>query len=79
MAPNWQEVAVALGIKSCIINIIATDYPAKCVLACTEMMRKWIDNGKNVSWAHLINAVVRANSDFNALAEDIKYYVMNEQ
>ena len=75
IASNWQEVAVALGIKNSTIKIIATDSMGNCRGGCIKMMATWVDSGNDVSWAHLIEALVMADSEYNALAEDIRYFM----
>ena len=74
VAPNWEEVAIALGFDAPAIDRMKRDHTSDCKAACTSMFQKWLDMehadiGESVSWRTLIQGL--QDAEFSCLADDV--------
>ena len=71
VAPQWEHMAVALGMNQDTINNLAKDHACNAHSACYNMFARWIGGcGGDVSWALLVDALSRI--DEKALAKRIE-------
>ena len=71
VAPNWEELAMALGFDGPAIKRISRDYSDDCREACSQMLTKWLgmeygDTCKTVSWTTFIQCL--KDADFSCVA-----------
>ena len=64
VAPEWEEVAVALGFDGTRIKVIRTGTHYQPRKACLEMFTEWLDGGHDLqppTWDILITSLRAAN------------------
>ena len=74
VAPNWEEVAIALGFDAPAIDCVKRDHTSDCKAACASMLQKWLDMecadiGESVSWRTLIQGL--QDAEFSCLADEV--------
>ena len=75
VAAEWESLAICLGMKACIIDIISRNYSSDCERACNNMLQRWlaIDNHtgeKERTWSTLLTALKEAG--FVYLVQDLR-------
>ena len=75
VAAKWKSVAICLGMKACIIDIISKNYPNDCEGACVDMLKRWlaIENHTGEmkrTWSTLLTALKEAG--FVHLVQDLQ-------
>ena len=63
VAPNWRDLAIALGFDQSRIKIIEKDYSHSVEDACHEMFTRWLDGEHGLqppTWDALIHGLLRA-------------------
>ena len=64
MAPDWKDLAIALGFDQSRIMIIEEDYRGRVERACQEMFMRWLDGEHDLAqpctWDTLIKCLRRA-------------------
>ena len=64
VAPEWDEVAVALGFDGARIEMIKKGAHYQSKEACHEMFTEWLDGGHDLqppTWNILIQSLTAAN------------------
>jgi hypothetical protein len=64
VAPEWDEVAVALGFGGARIKTIKMGAHYQLREACLEMFTEWLDGGRDLqppTWDSLIQSLTAAN------------------
>ena len=75
VAAKWQNLAIKLGVKDFIIDVISEDHPKSCVAACQDMLKRWLreerhTGGEERTWSTLLTALGRA--DFGELERSLR-------
>ena len=75
VAAKWQNLAIKLGVKDFLIDIVSEDHPKSCVAACQDMLKRWLreerhTGGEERMWSTLLTALGRA--DFGELERDLR-------
>ena len=65
VAANWQRLALRLGVKGCVSEIVSTNYPNNCEKACRDMLDRWLRGDRHTgeeerTWSTLLTALGRA-------------------
>ena len=64
VAPNWKDLAIALGFDQSRIKTIEKDYRGSMEEACQEMFMRWLDGEHDLAqpctWDTLIKCLSRA-------------------
>ena len=65
VAANWQRLALRLGVKGCVSEIVSTNYPNNCERACRDMLDRWLRGDRHTgeeerTWSILLTALGRA-------------------
>ena len=64
VAPDWKDLAIALGFDQSRIKTIEKDYRGSMDEACQEMFMRWLDGEHDLTqpctWNTLINRLKRA-------------------
>lgn len=55
MAGKWEAIGYALGLEQ-QVPIVARS-SAEADSRCLEMLQKWVEQGKNVSWQKLVDVL----------------------
>ena len=75
VAAKWQNLAIKLGVKDFLIDVISEDHPKNCVAACQDMLKRWLreerhTGGEARTWSTLLTALGRA--DLGELERDLQ-------
>ena len=72
VAAHWENLAVALGFESCVIETIQRDTHYQTVSACRQILQRWLEEkGPHpVNWHTLTEALVKAG--YPKLAADVR-------
>ena len=71
MTAEWYKLGVQLEIPSATLSILKSDYPRDAQRCMTEVIRMWLQNSPECSWAKLAEAV-EAVGGYAALAEELR-------
>ena len=80
VAPDWKDLAIALGFEQSRIMIIDEDCRGRVERACQEMFMRWLDGGHDLAqpctWDTLIKCLRRAAliNVANSLREILRQY-----
>ena len=66
VAANWQNLALVLGVKGFLLDIVTRNNPNDCEGACRDMLNRWLKNDQHTgeekrTWSTLLTALGRAN------------------
>ena len=75
VAAKWHNLAIKLGVKDFLIDVVSEDHPKSCVAACQDMLKRWLreerhTGGEERTWSTLLTALGRA--DFGELERDLR-------
>lgn len=75
VAPNWQRLALKLGVKDSLIRVIFQNQPDDCEEACLDMLYRWLTGEQHTgkrdrTWSYLLTALGRAG--FVQLEQDLR-------
>lgn len=75
VAPNWEELAIALGFKHYTIKTVQRDHKNDARGACHKVLSMWLEQAEEnlvrpVTWNTLIQCLITAELSF--LAEELK-------
>lgn len=77
VAPNWENLAIALGFKYYTIMTVRRNYKSDAREACCQILSMWLEQAEEeedlvrpVTWATLIQCLVTA--ELSCLAEELK-------
>ena len=74
VAPDWKDLAIALGFDQSRIKTIEKDYRTNSEEACQEMYMRWLDGEHDLTqpctWDTLIKCLRRAG--FNDVANSLR-------
>ena len=70
VAANWQNLALRLGVKGFLLDIVSKNHPNDCEGACRDMLTRWLRREQHTgteerTWSTLLTALGRA--DFGEL------------
>ena len=65
VAADWQKVALRLGVKACVSEVVLKNHPNDCEGACLDMLRRWLSGDHHTgeeerTWSTLLTALGRA-------------------
>ena len=65
VAADWEKLALKLGVKVCVSNIILKNHPSDCEGACRDMLDRWLRGDRHTgeekrTWSTLLTALGRA-------------------
>ena len=74
VAAKWQNLAIKLGVKDFLIDVISKNNRHDCEEACQDMLKRWLKEerhtgGEERTWSTLLTALGRA--DFGELERDL--------
>ena len=74
VAPNWEELAIALGFKYYTIKTVHRDHKSDAREACRRILSMWLEGAEEglvqpVTWTTLVQCLV--NAEFSCLAEKL--------
>ena len=55
IAYKWELLGTKLGQRTAVKNIKATQADSES--KCLDVLEKWLESDKNVSWAHLVKSL----------------------
>ena len=75
VAAKWQNLAIKLGVKDFLIDVISKNNRHDCEEACQDMLKRWLreerhTGGEERMWSTLLTALGRA--DFGELERDLR-------
>ena len=76
MAPNWENLAIALGFEYYTIKTVQRKYKSDAREACRQILSMWLEQAEEenlvrpVTWATLIQCLVTA--ELSCIAEKLK-------
>ena len=75
VAANWQNLALVLGVKGFLLDIVTRNHPNDCEGACRDMLNRWLRKDQHTGeekriWSTLLTALGRA--DFRELERSIR-------
>ena len=73
VAPDWKDLAIALGFDQSRIKTIGKDYRGSMEEACQEMFMRWLDGEHDLqpcTWDTLIKCLRRAA--FGSVADSLR-------
>ena len=75
VAAHWQRLALRLGIKGCLSEIILKNHPSDCEGACRDLLDRWLRGERHTgeeerTWSTLLAALNRA--DFGELERRLR-------
>ena len=75
VAAKWQNLAIKLGVKDFLIDVISKNNRHDCEEACQDMLKRWLreerhTGGEGRTWSTLLTALGRA--DFGELERDLR-------
>jgi hypothetical protein len=76
VAPNWEELAIALGFEHYTIKTVQRNYKSDAREACRHILSMWLEQAEEenlvrpVTWDTLIQCLVTA--ELSCLAEELK-------
>ena len=75
VAPDWEEIAVAIGLGITDINRIAREHSSDVGRACLQVFGHWLSDYESLglplpTWRALLEVLLRA--EFNSLADQIQ-------
>ena len=75
VAANWQNLALVLGVKGFLLDIVTRNHPNDCEGACRDMLNQWLRIDQHTGeekriWSTLLTALGRA--DFRELERSIR-------
>ena len=75
VAPNWQRLALRLGVEGCVSEVVLKNHPNDCEGACREMLKRWLRGERHTgkeerAWSTLLTALGRAG--FVALERSLR-------
>ena len=65
VAARWQNLAIMLGVKDFLVDIVMVNYPKDCEGACRDMLKRWLrgelhTGEEDRTWYTLLTAVGKA-------------------
>ena len=81
VAAKWQNLAIKLGVKGFLIDIISKNNRHDCEEACQDMLKRWLreerhTGGEERKWSTLLTALGRA--DFGELERDLWFELFHD-
>ena len=75
VAAKWQNLAIKLGVKDFLIDVISKNNRHDCEEACQDMLKRWLreerhTGGEERTWSTLLTALGRA--DFGEIERDLR-------
>ena len=75
VAAKWQNLAIKLGVKDFLIDVISKNNRHDCEEACQDMLKRWLreerhTGGEERTWSTLLTALGRA--DFGELERSLR-------
>ena len=75
VAAKWQNLAIKLGVKDFLIDVVSKNNRNDCEQACQDMLKRWLreerhTGGEERTWSTLLTALSRA--DFGELERDLR-------
>ena len=75
VAAKWQNLAIKLGVKDFLIDVISKNNRHDCEEACQDMLKRWLreerhTGGEERTWSTLLTALDRA--DFGELEKSLR-------
>ena len=75
VAAKWQNLAIRLGVKDFLIDVISKNNRHDCEEACQDMLKRWLreerhTGGEERTWSTLLTALGRA--DFGELERSLR-------
>ena len=75
VAAKWQNLALKLGVKDFVIDVISKNNCHDCEEACQDMLKRWLreerhTGGEERTWSTLLTALGRA--DFGEIERDLR-------
>lgn len=75
VAPNWEDLAIALGFKHYTIKTVQRNHRSDAREACRQILSMWLEQAEEnlarpVTWTTLIQCLV--NAELSCLAEELK-------
>ena len=82
VAAHWQSVALRLGVKGSLSEIIQRNHPNDCEGACRDLFARWLRRDRHTgeeerTWSTLLTALGRAG--FEGLERRLRREHMSEQ
>ena len=75
---HWKDIGVLLGLKSSVIDIVASAHPMQDRECFREILEKWLQLNIEVTWSNLELAITNANREslgLQPLAVGKDYYM----
>ena len=72
VASNWRAIGVQLEVSQPTLKTIDYEHRGNCNQALSDMLGQWINNGYNVSWQTVVDALNTRSVGERALALDIQ-------
>ena len=62
VASKWEGIALYLGMRQSVVEIVLKNIPRNCERACREMFRRWLAGGENTgdkprTWGTVLKAL----------------------
>ena len=72
VASKWRAIGVQLEVHQPTLKAIDYEHRGDCNQAFSDMLDRWINNGPNVSWQTVVDALNACSVGEKALALDIQ-------
>ena len=58
---HWRDIGLLLGLKSAVLDQVASDHPSDCRECLRLTLEKWLQSNDRVTWENLELAITNAN------------------